>query len=248
MLIKTTGIVLQQHKYSESSLILDIFTPDYGRISFIIGGVRKAGSKTSTSALRPAMMVDLVAYYKDPQKLQRIKEVSPHVIYQSIPFDIIRGNSALFLVEVIQQMLQRHGSDEALFQLAYEKLIDLDTRDILPATFLHEFLIQIASISGFNIEPPNNTDEQYFDIKLSRFTEQKDVLHGIGKAESRLLMLLIEKTAMHKNTNQPLTATETHNTRHTRRALMDALILYAQWHQPGFKTLKTIQVLRDLVD
>jgi DNA repair protein RecO (recombination protein O) len=248
MLIKTTGIVLQQHKYSESSLILDVFTPDYGRISFIIGGVRKAGSKTSTSALRPAMMVDLVAYFKDPQKLQRIKEVSSHVIYQRIPFDIIRGNSALFLVEVIQQMLQRHGSDEALFQLAYEKLIDLDTHEKLPSTFLHEFLIQMAAISGFNIEPPSAAAEQYFDIKSSRFTEQMDAIHGIGKDESRLLMLLIEKNAMHKRENQLSSTTEAHITRSTRRSLMDALIRYTQWHQPGFKSLKTVQVLRDLVD
>lgn len=248
MIIKTTGIVLHQVKYSESSLILDVFTPDYGRLNLIIGGVRKANAKVSASMLRPAMLIDLVAYHKDPVKLQRIKEVSPHVNYRSIPFDVVRGNTALFLVEVIRQILQSHGSDEALFNLAYENLIKLDTAAGIPDTFLHLFIIELAEISGLGIQPPDNEADLYFNLQTSGFAPEQDVLHGMEQSESRMLMNLLKKNAIQKSTKAAFSPENEHFSRSVRRALLDGLIRYVQWHQPGFKDLKTIQVLRDLTD
>jgi len=248
MIIKTTGIVLHQLKYSESSLILDVFTPEYGRLNLIIGGVRKANAKVSASMLRPAMLIDLVAYFKDPTKLQRIKEVSPHVNYERIPFDVVRGNTALFMVEVIRQILQSHGSDEALFNLAYEKLMELDAASTLPDTFLHLFIIELAEISGFGIQSPNHETELYFNLETSGFAQEQDVLHGMELSESRLLMHLVKKNAIQKSTEKDVPPESEHFNRSVRRALLDSLIRYVQWHQPGFKDLKTIQVLRDLTD
>lgn len=41
------AFILQQRKYRESSLIIDVLTRDYGRISLLAKGVRKAKSKTA---------------------------------------------------------------------------------------------------------------------------------------------------------------------------------------------------------
>ncbi|MDX1408425.1 MAG: recombination protein O N-terminal domain-containing protein, partial [Saprospiraceae bacterium] len=38
MLIKTRGIVLRKLKYSETSIIADLLTEEFGRMSYIISG------------------------------------------------------------------------------------------------------------------------------------------------------------------------------------------------------------------
>ncbi|SJM94049.1 DNA repair protein RecO [Crenothrix polyspora] len=41
------GFILKQRKYRETSLIIDVFTRDFGRFSLLAKGVRKAKSKTA---------------------------------------------------------------------------------------------------------------------------------------------------------------------------------------------------------
>jgi DNA repair protein RecO (recombination protein O) len=47
MVIKTRGIVLRAIKYSETSVIADIFTEQFGLRSYIISGVRTSKSKVA---------------------------------------------------------------------------------------------------------------------------------------------------------------------------------------------------------
>ena len=51
MLIKTAGIIFQTKKYSESSLIADIYTEEKGLRSYIISGVRSKKGKGKCGAL-----------------------------------------------------------------------------------------------------------------------------------------------------------------------------------------------------
>ena len=65
MLIKTRGIIFKALKYSETSLILDIYTEEKGLRNYIISGVRNKKSKLKTGLLQPTMLVEMVAYEKN---------------------------------------------------------------------------------------------------------------------------------------------------------------------------------------
>ena len=73
MLIKTRGIIFKAIKYSETSLIMDIYTEEKGLQKYIISGVRNKRSKVKTGLLQPAMLVDMVAYYRENKPMNRIK-------------------------------------------------------------------------------------------------------------------------------------------------------------------------------
>jgi len=64
-ILSTKGIVLKRTKFRETSLILDVFSPEFGLITIMAKGVRKQQSK-STGLLELLNELELVLY-KNPQ-------------------------------------------------------------------------------------------------------------------------------------------------------------------------------------
>jgi len=62
------GIVFRKLPYSETSVIVDIFTLEHGLMSYIISGVRKARARTSASVLEVMTVVDMLAYHSEKKK------------------------------------------------------------------------------------------------------------------------------------------------------------------------------------
>ena len=92
MLIKTRGIIFRSIKYSETSIITDIFTEEKGLRTYIISGVRKKNARVSASLLQVMSLVDLVVYHRDDKDMTRIKEIKAAHIYQSLPFEIAKSS------------------------------------------------------------------------------------------------------------------------------------------------------------
>ena len=106
MLIKTKGIVLRNLKYGESSLILDIYTEDFGLNSYIVSGVRNKNSKSKSGGLQLMSLVEIVAYHKNKKALYRIKEFNFAHIYKRIPFEILRSSVGTFMIEILKNTLK----------------------------------------------------------------------------------------------------------------------------------------------
>jgi len=65
MLIKTRGIVLQQFKYLDSSLIVKIYTEELGLQSYMVKGSRSKKSTQKPAYFQPLSLIDLVVYHKE---------------------------------------------------------------------------------------------------------------------------------------------------------------------------------------
>ncbi|HRB69903.1 MAG TPA: DNA repair protein RecO, partial [Chitinophagales bacterium] len=76
MLDKTEGIVLKTTKYSESSLIVKIFTKKHGLLSFMVQGVRSSKNKQKGNILQPLNCLNLEIYLKEQRNLNKLKEYS----------------------------------------------------------------------------------------------------------------------------------------------------------------------------
>ena len=59
MLIKTRGIIFKSIKYSETSLILDVYTEELGLQKYIISGVRSKKARTTAGMLQIMSLLDL---------------------------------------------------------------------------------------------------------------------------------------------------------------------------------------------
>jgi DNA repair protein RecO (recombination protein O) len=76
MLHKTKGIVLHYIKYSETSIIVKIYTETFGIQSYIVNGVRSKNNKNKIALFQPLTLLDMVVYHKaNATSLNRIAEV-----------------------------------------------------------------------------------------------------------------------------------------------------------------------------
>jgi DNA repair protein RecO (recombination protein O) len=170
MLIKTRGIVFRTRKYSETSIIADIFTEEKGMRSYIISGVRAKKSKISAGLLQVMTIVDLVAYHRDDKDLTRIKEIKAHVIYSTIPFEVPRSAVGLFMIEIARNTVQGHEAAPELFSFIIDNFKYLDSAKHFSNLHIH-FLVHLATFSGFQINGAFSDAVPYFDLQNGNFTE-----------------------------------------------------------------------------
>ena len=96
MLIATRGIVFRTIKYSESSIIADIYTEARGLQSYYINGIRSEKAKLKAGLFQPMSLLEIVAYAREDKSLNRIREARLTYAYQSIRFDGRKGTINLF--------------------------------------------------------------------------------------------------------------------------------------------------------
>jgi len=84
MLYTSRGIVLHQLRYSESSVIVKIFTEKYGLKSYIFKGVHKKKASIRSSLLQHLNLVELVCDDKDYGGLQHPKELRLEYPYHTL--------------------------------------------------------------------------------------------------------------------------------------------------------------------
>ncbi|BDC99865.1 DNA repair protein RecO [Persicobacter psychrovividus] len=153
MLEKTRGVVLNYIKYRESSIIVRIYTEAFGMRSYIVNSVRKARAKQNKIALfQPLSLLDLVVYEKPGKDLNRISEVQLAYPLQSIPFDVMKSSVALFITEVLGQLLKHEQeANEHMFQYLYYAVQAFDQMEERFQNFHLQFLLKAGQPLGLGV-------------------------------------------------------------------------------------------------
>lgn len=169
MLIKTRGIIFHAKKYSETSLIVDVFTEEKGLRSYIISGVRSKKSRVSASILQIMSLVDLVAYHRDDRDLTRIKEIKAAHVYQSLPFDVRKSAVGQFMIELVRKTIRESEENRALFEFLFRSFQFLDeTKEPFGNIHLH-FMLQLTAFLGFIPSGQFDSETSFFDLKEGVF-------------------------------------------------------------------------------
>src|SRR5690606_18874649 len=119
---KTRGIVLKTTKYSESSLVVQVFTEKFGVQSYLVNGARKPKAKIGASLLQPLHLLEMVVYRRENTSLQRIADARQMPPLQSIPYDSIKRTVTLFLNEVLYKSLRQQTADDSLFNFLFNAI------------------------------------------------------------------------------------------------------------------------------
>ena len=88
MLHKTKGIVIGYIPYRESSIIVKLYTENFGIQSYIENGVRSAKGKNKIALFQPMTLLDVVVYHNDKKDLHRISEIKCTSPLVSIPMTL----------------------------------------------------------------------------------------------------------------------------------------------------------------
>ena len=100
MIYTTDAIVLNSRKYSDSSLICNLYSKDYGKLSIIAKGVRKV-KNLNGAILQPLNHINLVYYFKTKRNIQTYKEASIIKKYD----DISKNYNKILISSVILDMI-----------------------------------------------------------------------------------------------------------------------------------------------
>ena len=170
MIQKTRGIALKVTNYSESSIVVHIFTEHLGMQSYLVNGARKPKAKLHSNLFQPLHLLEMVVYNKNTNNLQRIKEAQAIPSLTEIPFDILKGSVAMFLNEVVYKVLMHQSSDPYLFNFIHTSIHWLDKTDQPIQNFHLSFLMQLSKYLGYL---PTITQERkpFFDLMDGIFTD-----------------------------------------------------------------------------
>lgn len=235
MIISTTGIVLYQSEYSETSLIIKAFTEQFGLQSYIVKGVRKKGARVKRNLFGPLSMIDLVAYGKENTGLHLIKEVSNHRQFNTISGDITRSSVLLFMNELLYRSIRGEMPDKQLYAFIYRSVEALDTTEQNLSLFPLKFALQLAGYLG--IDPQNNYSEEcpYFDMQEGEFAEVCPAHpYYLEPQAGKLLSGLLEEELTELS----------HIPEHgVRVALLDKILEYYRLHLPAFGEMNSHHIL-----
>ena len=239
MIITTKGIVLRAIKYSETSVICDVYTETMGLQSYIVSGVRKRKAKISASLLQVMSIIEIVAYHKKGRELNRITEVKPAYVYQQMPFDVIKGSVGLFMAELTQKTIKEHEENKPLFDFLYRAFTQLDKNENSVANYHIGFMAQLTQFLGFMIDDNLSSNMPYFDVKEGRFRSVRIANQdGLNKELSEALFAFCQLT-LEENYQIKVK-------REDRRTLVKSLMRFYQYRIENFQELNSFAVLQEI--
>lgn len=241
MLLKTRGIIFRVKKYSETSVIIDVFTEEKGMRSYLVSGVRTQRARVSAGLMQVMSLVDIVAYHREDQDLTRLKEVRALHVFHGIPFDIRKGAIGTFMIEVARSAIHGHEEHPELFQFIFENFVFLDeTAESASNLHLH-FMLHLTEFLGFLPSEGMRASAPLFDLKEGLFVEAAPIghPHWLSQSLSEKLeaLLYLPKEACH---SLPLSREE-------RRTLLRSLLLFYKLHIENFPVIHSHEVLEEVL-
>ena len=253
MLHSTKGIVFHTIKYSETSVIVKIYTELFGIRSYLIKGIRSAKSKTRPGLFQAMTLLDLVVYHKENQSLQSVKEVRLAIPFKTIPFDIRKSSVALFINELVYKAIREEEANPDLFDFLWQTCLRLDATEDSVSDFHLLFAFRLMHYLG--IFPQNNYSSSLHVFNLREgifqgsYPGHTDYLEG---ENSRLLHHLLEETtsnsemAKWRNSEIPHPESRIPNPE-SRNRILEIILRYYQLHLPGFRGMQSHHILHDVL-
>ncbi|WP_316785622.1 DNA repair protein RecO [Pedobacter frigiditerrae] len=240
MLHKTRGIVLKTTLYSESSVVVQVFTDKFGIQSYLINGVKKPKAKIPMNILQPLHLLDMVVYHKMNTQIQRIAEARPSPVFRSIPYHVIKNTIVQFLNEVLYKSIRQQNADENLFDFIYNAISWFDETDEPSVNFHLAFLLKLSRFLGFAPHSQTRNDQKYFDLQEGDFTSVMPIHPCFMDKVDADWFLLLFNTPFEKIFEIKLDNI-------TRRFLLDKILVYYTLHTASFGQIKSHQVLEDVL-
>lgn len=220
MIERTLGVVLHTLRYTDSKVIVTLFTESRGSLSFMVRIPRSRKSVMQNVLLTPLSLLEIDLDYQEKSQLQRLIDVRVYEPYQSLPYNPMKQTIALFLSEFLYYSLREEQANPELFAYLTRSLLWLDNRREHFANFPLTFLIRLSRFLGF--WPDMEEARKFLAPEETPFVP---------------LILRMDFATMHLF----------RFTRPQRTRLMEVLNDYYRLHVPHFPELKSMAILREVL-
>ena len=167
MIRKTEAIVLKTRKFQESSLLVTLFTKEYGKMNFIVQGIRSPKAMKKHSYFQPMSCIDVVMYFKETRDLQKITESALNVFFNRLQSEQTRMALGIIGTEIFDIVIRENEPNYPLYNFFKDYLLQLENQpDRLIHQFLH-FLVHLSFYAGFQprIEAKDKNAPLFFDVE-----------------------------------------------------------------------------------
>lgn len=239
MLVTTEGIILHYVKYGENSVIVSVYTREFGRKAYMLNISRSKKSKNKAGVLQPLFLVDMVAYQKDTREVQRIKEMKNQPVYQNIPFDVIKSTQAIFLAEMLSKTLREQESAPEMFEFIQNALLFFDLADDGVANFHLWFLFRLTEYLGFLPDTKKTGFEDWFDMRMGAVAPFEPSHPFFMHKEATDILCKLATIKIHELAQLKIP-------KQLRTYLTSKLVEYYQLHFEHLGEIKSLKVLHEV--
>jgi DNA repair protein RecO len=239
MLHKTRGIVLHSLPYNDKFIIVNMYTEDFGRVSYMISNSHSRKTKISRALIQPLSVIEIEVEHLNNRDLQRIKEAKSALSATQLHYHPIKNAIALFLSEVLYRILQEKEANHPLFDYLYRSIKWLEIADKGIANFHLAFLLQLSAYLGIHPNAGSYKKGRYFDLLNGIFSESLPEHNNyLSKEDSivfeSLLRINYENMALYTFTGNE------------RTAIIRHIISYYKIHLSDFPEIKSLFVMQSL--
>ena len=225
MLQKTRGIVINYLRYRETSVIVKIYTEEFGLQSYIENSVRTPKARNKIALFQSLTLLELVVYHRPDGGLTRLSEVRCHTPFSSLPYDFYKASMALFLTEVLSKALKEEAGNAVLFAFLFDSILIFDQLEADFENFHLQFLLKLSRYLGFE---PESAEEIFGQLELVARPQPE---------ETQLLDQLIRSRYG-----------ERIKVSHwLRRNALDYIVAFYRLHVENFGEIKSLSVLQEVM-
>ncbi|MBL7755098.1 MAG: DNA repair protein RecO [Chitinophagaceae bacterium] len=240
MLASTSALVLRTIKYGDSGLISTLYTRRYGLQSYLLQGIRSSRKQEGAGMYQPGMLLQAEVYHTPNKNLQRIREAHVAYYYQHIPGDILRTGLVLFFCEVLFRCIQEPEPNDEWFDFIDAAFRQVDVADAGSLRNMAVwFCLQWARHMGFGFQNTFSATDSSLDLQNGRFCTHAELesSHFIEGDEARYISEIYPMPVV----------TGTEAAPGLRQQALHSVLWYLRLHIPHLGTLKSVDVLHDLL-
>jgi len=238
-MFSTEGIILNHVKYSETSIIVHVYTSLFGRQSYMVNGVRRSRSKGKAVFLQPLTLLQMEVTHNEKKEIHRITDYKVLHPFVTIPFNQTKRSITFFITEVLSKVLREEHPNEELFNFVFHAIKVLDGEVPGLPNFHLFFLFQLSRFLGFGISYSKDPSNTFFDLQNSEYTNTEPNHPYFIKKQSLQDWIILSQLDAANLDQLELKSKQ-------RRDLLNTLVSYYELHILNFGSLKSINVLQTL--
>jgi DNA repair protein RecO (recombination protein O) len=238
---KSRAIVLHQLKYSETSLIVKMFTEKEGLLSFIVKGVRGKKGKMRTAQFQALNLLEVSYNSTKKSNLRYLTELRIAEPFTSLLFNPVKRSMAMFISELIQKCIKEEEANCELFRFLFSSIQWLDLSKVNSSHFHLYFMMKFTKYLGFFPMLEGFRPEGFFDLEQGTYLPYVPVHQNFISGNE----LLAWKELAFASPKQVSTI---QISQQIKRCLLDTFMIYYQLHMIHFKELNSHHVMQTIFE
>jgi len=239
MVEKTSAIILHQLKYTDTGIVVQCYTRKFGRLSFLIKGMRNKKAGRHNVHFQPLSILELIIYYKESREMQILKEFSVSYSPTDINNNIRKSCIAIFLGEVLTSVLKEESPHTELFDYIHDSVIFFDECHDHFLNFHIAFLTGLSAFLGFEPGKRDDPENVFFDMINGKFVQLPPIHGNYTSAEISDIIAKFLVTSWDKIDNISLSGSK-------RNEVLESLVRFYSLHLPGLKKINSLEILKEV--